>query len=123
MKPTIQERNLRVDGQLIKAKRKELKLSQTELGLKLGITKEGISKMEIMGYASNSTRILLNQILGINLPLRINKTPISGIRKEALKAAYKICLAVNDPDLVHYTQTFISWYKNQLGKDKHKKDE
>jgi transcriptional regulator with XRE-family HTH domain len=50
-------------GELIRLKRKELGLSQFELGRMVNITKGGVSKLELTGYASNELRIKVSEIL------------------------------------------------------------
>jgi transcriptional regulator with XRE-family HTH domain len=57
-------------GELIRLKRKELGLSQFELGRMVNITKGGVSKLELTGYASNELRIKVSEILKIDFPLK-----------------------------------------------------
>lgn len=117
---------IRIDGGLVRSTRESLGLTQSQLAQKMGMTKAGVSKLELTGYASNPTRILLNQYLGLSLALNANKdTPT---RRDALFSAYEVCIVMkdhcgnvlvtdkneHDQFLYSHADNFIKWYENNL---------
>ncbi len=92
-------------GEYVKVARKNKKLTQSDLGKLIDMTKQGVSKIELNGQVGNCYRERLNLVLGIKIPLKQKKVYISKKGREAIifgRWLLKHCTPV-------YEGQFLTW--------------